>query len=90
MCIGDHAGGGACGVILPGGLAAQGALRSLARARRGSQMAHARAYPPAELPDERLMELVEQAQRWVEWATAESTRRAALQAEAATPAAQPP
>ena len=90
MCIGDHAGGGVCGVILPGGLAAQGALRSLAAhalLSPGSHMAHTCARPPAELPDERLAELLEHAQRWVQWA---STRHAALQAEAAAPAVQPP
>ena len=56
----------------------------------GSQMAHACARPPAGLPDERLSELIEQAQRWVQWVETERARRVAMQTEAAAPSVQPP
>ena len=55
---------------------------------RARVLTQACARPPAELPDVRLLELLEQAYGWVQWAEAESTRRAALQAEAARGAAQ--
>ena len=53
-------------------------------------MAHSFARLPAELPNERLKELIEETLRWVQWAAQESTRRAALQAEATAAAVQPP
>ena len=41
-------------------------------------MAHVCARPPAELPNERLKELIEEALRWVQWAAQETTRRETL------------
>ena len=92
LYAGAHADrGAACGVTLPGGIAAPGALRcspAHALLSPGSRMAQAGARPPADLPDERLLELLEHAYRWVQWAETESTRRAELQAEAARGTAQ--
>ena len=53
-------------------------------------MAQACARPLAELSDDQLSELLELAQRLVQWVETERKRRMVLQAEVAAPAVQPP
>ena len=90
LCAGVDSDSGACGLNSSRWPSSSRCAALRARARLGVPMAQACARPLAELSDDQLSELLELAQRLVQWVETERKRRVVLQAEVAAPAVQPP